>query len=515
VVLGEWAYRRTNHITGSGTLYKPNFFHGNHEFKIGFDSTFIRDSREMLEKPINYMLLYNDGVPDQVTFFNSPVKPVESLDLLGIYAKDSWTVGRLVTLNLGVRYARENLFVEGKCREAAPFPSDITFPAQCFSDVKAVVFNNIQPRLAMAYDITGDGKTVLKAGWGRYFAQRSGNDALVYDRNSITYAIYEWEDLNGNNDWDLGETDRDPNGPDFVEFTAMEFGALSPFTIPNPDEKQQRFDDVMVQFERELFANFSVRTTGLVSWVNNVRRRENILRPYEAYNIPVVGFDAGPDNIRGNGDDVGPFTYYEYPESLDGADFEQYTFINDPNADRRFSSIELAAIKRLSDRWQMSASYSFTKRNAGPFANDYTPNGDINTEDHSSDWDAKVTGSYTLPYDITLGGTWHHTSGNQFARQTQLRGGQTIPSIVLNMEEFGSRRSPNVNLVTFRLDKSFALPNAQRIGVQMSLYNALNANTPVVLGANPSVTNRSGPDFLRPRAIMPPRLIEFSANWRF
>jgi Carboxypeptidase regulatory-like domain len=515
VVLGEWAFRTTNDINGFVSWYKPNWAGGNHEFKSGFNTTLVRDSRRMQKKPINYGLLYNDGVPDQVAFFSSPVDPLESLNLFGFYLKDSWTIARSLTLNLGARFARENLFVPARCREESAYPSDVFFPQQCFSEVDTKVFNNIQPRLHAAYDLSGDGKTVVKGGWGRFYNQRVAGDGLPYDKNSLTYAIFQWRDLNGNNDWDPNETNRDPNGPDFIETTAMEFGSLAPNTIPNPDEKQTRTDEFTVSLERELVANFSLRATGIVSLVTNIKRRENILRPYDSYNIPINNIDPGPDGIVGTGDDGGVFTYYEFSTALNGAQFEEYMFVVDPRADQRFSSLEIAAVKRLSSRYQFTASYSATKRHKPTGIGDLNPNNDINQADDSWDWDAKITGTYLMPFDINLGGTWHQTSGNQFARQVQFRGGETIPSIVLNAEPFGTRRSPNINLVTFRAEKNFPMPNGQRVGVQLNVYNALNASTAAVNGVNPALQPRSGDSFLRPRAIMPPRLFELGVTYTF
>ena len=53
------------------------------------------------------------------------------------------------------------------------------------------------------------------------------------------------------------------------------------------------------------------------------------------------------------------------------------------------------------------------------------------------------------------------------------------------------------------------LPLAQAATVTLNLYNLLNANTAT------SVQNRSGAEFLRPRAIMPPRLAELGLAYRF
>ena len=78
------------------------------------------------------MLLYNDGVPFEVSFFNSPIFPKVATNYLGLFLKDSWTVGRRLTLNVGLRYADDDGSVPDECREAAAPPSEVTFPAQCF-----------------------------------------------------------------------------------------------------------------------------------------------------------------------------------------------------------------------------------------------------------------------------------------------------------------------------------------------------------------------------------------------
>ena len=74
----------------------------------------------------------------------------------------------------------------------------------------------------------------------------------------------------------------------------------------------------------------------------------------------------------------------------------------------------------------------------------------------------------------------------------------TIPSIVLNVEEIGSRRLPAVNLLTFRVEKGFRMGGTKKVAVRLDLHNALNSNTMI------ENTPRSGPEFLQPRAIIGP-----------
>ena len=42
-------------------------------------------------------------------------------------------------------------------------------------------------------------------------------DALRVAGNAIANAVFTWQDLNGNLDYDPGEVNLDRNGPDFVE----------------------------------------------------------------------------------------------------------------------------------------------------------------------------------------------------------------------------------------------------------------------------------------------------------
>ena len=89
------------------TLYKPDTFHGNHEFKVGFDH-YRHNAYGYWDPvlPVNYMLFTNDGEPYQFGAINHPIRPVTTPTYLGIYGTDSWTIARRLTLNLGLRYSR-------------------------------------------------------------------------------------------------------------------------------------------------------------------------------------------------------------------------------------------------------------------------------------------------------------------------------------------------------------------------------------------------------------------------
>jgi len=414
--------------------------------------------------------------------------------------------------------------VPAQCLQGVAPPSDVAFPDECFAQVDVPVWHSVAPRLHFAYDLTGDGKTVLKGGWGRFDYIRTGEpDIERLNANTDAIAIYTWRDLNGNGDYNPGEVDLDPTGDDFVETVGNELDDPAPKAVPNPNEKQPKSDEFSLSIERELVSNFAIKVTGIHSRYNNIRREQNNLRPYGVYNIPVTNTDPGPDGEVGTGDDGGLLTYYEFSPDLQGAQFEEFTLVNDPNARQRFNSIELAAVKRLANRWQFAASYTRTKKDR-PIHPDlrvpelraqatvvgaFNPNDEINRADNTSDWQGKLSGAYIFPYDVTFGVNFDHQSGDAFARQVLLEGGVTIPDIEVNAERIGTRRIPTLNLLTFRVEKSFRFRGAQRVSVKLDVYNALNVNTATRLQP------RSGEDFLRPREIVPPRVAEFGLSYNF
>ena len=109
-----------NHTKAAVTWYKPNFWHGNHEFKAGLDSlaATLHVDRASRGDVLDYRLVFNNGAPFQVTTSNDPLNAAVLARYLGTYVKDSWAVNRRLTLNLGLRFAHDNGYVPDESREA-------------------------------------------------------------------------------------------------------------------------------------------------------------------------------------------------------------------------------------------------------------------------------------------------------------------------------------------------------------------------------------------------------------
>lgn len=521
--------------------YKPDWVGGSHAFKIGLDYFESAGNRARIERLApTYELFFATPagstapcktgkeagcVADTIQIQNTPVEPTGRLLYIAPYIADTWSVGKKLTLNLGVRFAYDDGMVPAACREAAPAPADVANPAQCFPDIQFPIYKSLAPRLRLAYDLTGSGKTLIKGGWGRYMKGRWFEEINTANRNVINTTVYTWHDLNSDHAYQAGEVNLNTNcagaGCDFQSTTFSGQGAALANGIVNPDEKQAYTDEYMAQFEHELAPGFGLRLTGIQSRVGNWYRYENTLRPYGSYTIPITNPDPGKDNVRGTADDPGTsITYYEYPVALRGNAYQAPWIVNDDAANKKYTSFEIAASRRLANRWSMQASYSFTQIDdplpdntaggTGAFnANTKDPNAEIFAADDTKESQVRISGSYMLPWDLQLSGNYQLRNGAYWARTAVFRGGVTIPSITLRVEPRTANEYPSIQLTDFRVEKRFRLGGSKALSLRFNVFNLFNIATIT------AQTVASGPTFGTVTGITRGRLGEFNVAFTF
>ena len=148
--------------------------HGSHNFKVGMD---IVRAKDIIDNPAQFGGVYNYS--NALTYGRDLLDPngrnyssfVQNFGLVGatfstvdtsFFAQDGWRVSRRLTANYGLRYDRQ----------LNPKP---TAPNPAIPETQTINSwaGGVGPRVGLAYDLAGDGRTVAKMAWGVYYGRIS------------------------------------------------------------------------------------------------------------------------------------------------------------------------------------------------------------------------------------------------------------------------------------------------------------------------------------------------------
>ncbi|MGE5052526.1 MAG: TonB-dependent receptor domain-containing protein [Acidobacteriota bacterium] len=108
---------------------------------------------------------YGAGLPGSfVQGLGSPSDKFKNIPI-GVFWQDSWRINPKLTLNYGVRYDVE---IPPKFKQ----PQGLALPAYRLLGLQKGIQtdkNNIQPRIGLAFDPAGDGRTVIRASYGMFY----------------------------------------------------------------------------------------------------------------------------------------------------------------------------------------------------------------------------------------------------------------------------------------------------------------------------------------------------------
>jgi Carboxypeptidase regulatory-like domain len=519
-------YRKKPQVKAQATYYLPGTKGGSHDFKYGFEYLYdsYRYGHNGKSGPIRYS--YPCGsptacAPDRIRFIDTgdpntygkdwTVGPTLDTHYAG-YVQDRWAPSNRLTVTLGVRFDSQALGYGEAIRK--PLITDVApdgvriFPASTTVASHTFFTNvNVAPRLGVTYDISGKGRTVLKAFYGQYYNNMADGFSAV-NPGGISIAEYNFRDVNGDHRY---------HGPQNLGTLRLRAGADS--TPVDTNFKTPYTEEISGSFETQLAGESAVRLT-------YVRKNHRNFAPFYGTNlIPAwVGKVTVPTVQTFNGVS---YSLLDVPNSI--ADETDGAYTNFPDGNLHYDTIEVAYNKKMREFFvQTSFDYqwrddlrspldvSTSPLSADPIGINFmlTPNPAAPNRQKTTTYHFQFLGRYTFPYQVAFAANFRYQSGFPFA--PIVPDGVTSPG--LNLSNFGApfftqnldqNRSDNVALLNFRLDKSVAVGKKAKITGMLDIYNALNVD---------AVTNFNlglGSSYKRVIATLDPRVFQVGARLEF
>jgi hypothetical protein len=491
--------RRRNQVLGSLSYFKDGF-QGSHDLKFGGEVFHETLWEAWLPTAFGNMSISykRNGAPSEVDLFDAGEINAQ-LMTYSFYANDTWRVNNRLTLTPGLRFDRFSNSLPEQEHPAGRF-SDTPISFAAVNDL--VSWNLFGPRVGITYDLSGTGRTVLKFNYGQYWWNPSNDISSAANPNrSPWFRRYSWTDRNGNGSWDEGEQGT---------LLSSQGGVASTVVDPNLEDTFTR--EISAWFERELAANFGIRTGLVMRQIRNQRVTNfNVNRPFSAFSVPVTIPDPGPDNVRGNADDGPSLSGFNLDPALLGR--TNTTVTNQPDAHGDYYTWEVSANRRMAGRWSLRGSFTHTWNydHATTYAGNalrqhvlpFTPNDLINTDRADgaykfTNWTAKLMSTIEAPFGIKLTPMMRHQSGDQIGRIIQFGFNYGTQSVLV--EPLSSNRMDHVTIWDLRAEKLFRF-GGRVLAPFVDLYNITNSNTEF------RQIWSSGSSFGFPTTIIPPRII--------
>ncbi len=523
----------------TGQYYVDQALGARHEIKFGFDYSHAV-TRNQTHRVDNVQTTYSSAtgafVPANVTLYATPQNDATALNVLALFAQDSISIKRL-TLIGAFRFEQLEGYLPSQSSPPSPFATANIggFAAQprSYDEQRDIVkWNTTGPRVSAVFDATGDGRTAAKASYGRYYYVLStgGGGVSAVNHNANYSEQYTWNDANANRKFELGEQTGVPVVSAVVVNGAILTSIDSGFSRPYTDEFSAGVD-------REVMPSTKL---GVVFTYRRDTNLQVSINPDNAYATTLTSaVDPGIDGVVGTGDD-GTYGFYARTSAAN-----RTVITNDPNAKEVYKGLEITLNKRLTNRWQMLAGYTFSKNKLVDATLDTSPNFLINANGNISP-DAgvggstrcagcgasnadrpnqfKLTGMYLLPWhDVILSGNFSSQQGPAYTRQINRAVGFATNQII-NLEPMGNSRIDTLNKIDVRVGKLFRLSGNRSFEGTVDFDNLMNSDTVWQVRNRTEATTFTDPttgqratlqQFLSPSAILGPRTIVFRGAFKF
>lgn len=401
---------------------------------------------------------YRNGVPDSVIVYNTPVHTSLEETELALFVQDAWTIASRLTLNAGVRYERHIGSLNEQSAAGGDFAGPRSFPEQR----GLVTWNTIVPRLALAYDLAGNGRTVFKASVSQY-GQRQGSQ-LVDQFNPMRQntEVRTWVDASGDGIPQAAEIGPGQGGLDRGARVRIDSGLRRPTQW-----------EATASIERQLADDFSVAVSYFFRTYRNLTA---------VVNVAVTPEDFTPAVIT-NPLDGQPFTIYNQSAASIGKVDNLLT--NSDALEQRYNGVEATVNRRFGGNFTLfgGVTVGWNRLEGSASRN---PNDLINTRGFDL-LDSRVIANFSALY--RLPGAIDVSSHASFYGGQPLRRIYTVTRNVfpglrqasqdVHLLPAGDARKPDQTLVDVRIGRRFHAGYGLTAEPLFEIFNLLNENASV------------------------------------
>jgi hypothetical protein len=546
-----------HHLIGTKANNRASlsFVTGAHNMKVGYQGGFSNPNQtyQYFNEIIHVRL--NNGRPNRltqvITTNDSParVKVTRNLWPTSFYAQDQWTRNQL-TLQGGVRYDYYKMnYPESKIGGpgyTASAQPEIVYPARSTQQIK---WHDVTPRVGVAYDLFGDGRTALKFNLGKYVqgvtAANNDLDLNPIIRTTIS-TTRTWTDANQDfvANCDLVNTEKNGEcGPMNNKNLGKEVFARTydPGFIEGFGSRPYSWS-LGFSVQQELAPRVSVNVGYHRNWWGNwytVENLANSLGDWTPFSI-TAPVDARLPN--GGGHTISGL-YNLVPTAIGQVDEWATNSKNYAEQKENWQGVDVGVVARLRNGLTMQGGTSTGRRLSDSCAlKAVLPEQGIGTRGSTTSiaggsptnpycrvvepYQTSVRGlvTYTIPrVDVQVSSTWRSDPGNSLAANfvannayiaangtlgRPLAGTSNVTVNLIEPETFFAPRRNNIDL---RIAKILRYGRT-RTQVGVDVYNL--TNTDVVTGFNQSFSPTST-TWLTPTSIQPARYAKISAQVDF
>lgn len=475
---------------------------GNHEIKVG--GSYFAVS---LERNIWFTGLDSDPWPGNgfdngvLIDWAAPGNPLALSEMgiakqkntthgFGFYAQDDITLGRF-SLMLGLRTDTQRVFNNLGELGWGWGPGDF-----------------LQPRASLAVDLSGDGRNVLKLGYGRFAMSISLLPLSNINTNILTpYRYYGWAGGENPTDSQLKEA---TNWDFIIEGST----ASVPYEV-DPELKPNKTDKFFVEFDRRLGTNWAVKVRGIYSYSHTLLEDIALYAPespqgftylftnfelkkrnYKAFEIEMNGRIAGRLTLNAS------WTWSQAKGTVPGNMFETTVFGSgwggwyDSSAFGDHPNVpEGSPDKEFFD----GLFHGLGGRGIGD-------EGWYGILPYSVDHVVKILGTYFAPFGIVVSTNLEYLSGYHWEKKGF---SEAYGDFFTFPEGRGGRMTPAHVYFDIMAEKDFRLKNGMALAMGINAYNVLNSQRPV------SYAKQDNELFGQVWARQLPRWVQFKMTLRF